>query len=63
MGVIIYGVGVNTHKELDPVINEWVSCLSFYLEDEEQLVPYEYTGELLCYKKKARSKLKSKKIC
>jgi hypothetical protein len=22
MGVIIYGVGVNTHKELDPVINE-----------------------------------------
>jgi hypothetical protein len=43
MGVILYGVGVNTHKELDlevlmilaPVINEGVSCLSFHLEDEE----------------------------
>jgi hypothetical protein len=36
MGVILYGVGVNTHKELDsevlmtlaPVINEGVSCPS-----------------------------------
>jgi hypothetical protein len=43
MGAILYGVGVNTHKELDsevlmalaPVINEGVSCLSFHLEDEE----------------------------
>jgi hypothetical protein len=67
MGAILYGVGVNTHKELDlevlmtlaPVINEGVSCLSFCLEDEEQLVPYGYIGELL----EARSKLKSKKIC
>jgi hypothetical protein len=40
MGVILYGVGVNTHKELDlevlmilaPVINEGVSCLSFTLK-------------------------------
>jgi hypothetical protein len=62
---------VNTHKELDlevlmklaPVINEGVSCLSFLLEDEEQLVPYAYIGELLGYKKEARSKLMSKKKC
>jgi hypothetical protein len=46
---------------LAPVINEGVSCLSFHLEDEEQLVPYGYIGELLGYKKEARSKLMSKK--
>jgi hypothetical protein len=69
MGAILYGVGANTHKELDsevlmtlaPVINEGVSCLSFRLEDEKQLVPYGYIGELLGYKKEARSKLMSKK--
>jgi hypothetical protein len=69
MGVILYGVGVNTHKELDsevlmtlaPVINEGVSCLSFHLEDEKQLVPYGYIGELLGYKMKAWGKLMSKK--
>jgi hypothetical protein len=40
MGAILYGVGVNTHKELvlevlmtlAPVINEGVSCLSFALK-------------------------------
>jgi hypothetical protein len=71
MGVILYGFGVNTHKELDsevlmtlaPVINEGVSCLSFRLEDEEQLVSYGYIGELLGYKKEAWSKLMSKKTC
>jgi predicted restriction endonuclease len=46
---------------LAPTINEGVSCLSFRLEDEEQLVPYGYTGELLSYKKEARSKLMSNK--
>jgi hypothetical protein len=46
---------------LAPVINEGVSCLSLHLEDEEQLVPYGYIGELLGYKKEARSKLMSKK--
>jgi hypothetical protein len=69
MGAIFYGVGANTQKELDsevlmtlaPVISEGVSCLSFRLEDEEQLVPYGYIGELLGYKKEVRSKLKSKK--
>jgi hypothetical protein len=69
MGAILFGVGVNTHKELDlevlmtlaPVINEGVSCLSFHLEDEKQLVPYGYIGELLGYKKEAQSKLMSKK--
>jgi hypothetical protein len=69
MGVILYGVSVNTHKELDsevlmtlaPVISEEMSCLSFHLEDEEQLVSYGYIGELLGYKKEARSKLMSKK--
>jgi hypothetical protein len=68
MGAILYGVGANTHKELDskvlmtlaPVINEGVPCLSFRLEDEKQLVPYGYIGELLGYKKEARSKLTSK---
>jgi hypothetical protein len=71
MGVILYGVGVNTHKELDlevlmtlaPVISEGVSCLSFRLEDEEQLVPYGYIRKLLSYKKEARRKLMSKKKC
>jgi hypothetical protein len=71
MGAILYGVGVNTHKELDSkvlmtlalVSNEGVSCLSFCLKDEEQLVPYGYIGELLCYKKEARRKLMSKKKC
>jgi chemotaxis signal transduction protein len=65
MGAILYGVGANTHKELDtevlmtlaPVISEGMSCLSFRLEDEEQLVPYGHIGELLGYKKEARSKL------
>jgi hypothetical protein len=69
MGVIPYGVGANTHKELDseflmtlaPAINEGVSCLSFRLEDEEQLVTYGYIGELLGYKKEARSELIPKK--
>jgi hypothetical protein len=69
MGAIHYGVGANTHKELNsevlmtlaPVINEGVSCLSFRLEHEKQLVPYVYIGELLSYKKEARSKLMSKK--
>jgi hypothetical protein len=69
MSAILYGVGVNTHKELDsevlmilaPVINEGVSCLSFHLEDEEQLVPCRYIGELFSYKKEAQSKLTSKK--
>jgi hypothetical protein len=42
---------------------EGVSCLSFHHEDEEQLVPCGYIGELLGYKKEARSKLMSKKKC
>jgi uncharacterized membrane protein len=46
---------------LAPVINEGVSCLSFHLEDEEQLVPYGYIGNLLGYKKDDQSKLMSKK--
>jgi hypothetical protein len=46
---------------LAPIINEGVSCLSFRLEDEKQLVPYGCIGELLGYKKEARSKLMSKK--
>jgi hypothetical protein len=46
---------------LAPIINAGVSCLSVRLEDEEQLVPYGYIGELLGYKKEAQSKLMSKK--
>jgi hypothetical protein len=71
LGAILYGVGMNTHKELDlevlmtstPIINEGVLFLSFRLEDEEHLVPYVYIGEVLGYKKEARSKLISKKKC
>jgi hypothetical protein len=71
MGETLYGVGANTHKKLDsevlmtlaPVISEGVSCLSFRLDDEKQLVPYGYIGELLGYKKEAQSKLMSKKKC
>jgi hypothetical protein len=67
--VLFFKVGANTHKEFDsevlmtlaPVINEGVSCLSFRLEDEEQLVPYGYIGELLGHKKEARRKLMTKK--
>jgi hypothetical protein len=67
--VLFFKVGANTHKEFDlevlmtlaSVINEGVSCLSFRLEDEEQLVPYGYIGELLGHKKEARSKLMTKK--
>jgi hypothetical protein len=67
MAAILHGVGVNTHKELDSevlmtlalVIDEGVSCLSFCLEDEKQLVLYGYIGELFGYKKEAQSKLMS----
>jgi hypothetical protein len=38
---------------LAPVISEGVSCLSFRLEDEEQLVPYGYIGEQLGHMKEA----------
>jgi hypothetical protein len=69
MGAILYRVGVHTHKELDsevlvklaPVIDKGVSCLSFRLEDEEQLVPYGNIRELLSYKMEAHSKLMSTK--
>jgi hypothetical protein len=47
---------------LAPVIDEGVSCLSFRLEDEKQLVPCGYIGELLSYKKEARRKLMFKKM-
>jgi hypothetical protein len=69
MGAIHFGVGVNTDKELNsdvlmtlaPIIHEGVPCLSFRLEDEEQLVHYGYIGELLGYKKEAWRKLMTKK--
>jgi hypothetical protein len=69
MSAILYGVALNTHKELDSkvlmtlasVISEGVSCLTFRLEYEKQLVPYGYIGELLGYKKEPRKKLLSKK--
>ncbi|XP_025805305.1 uncharacterized protein LOC112884166 [Panicum hallii] len=55
------GVSTDTHMEfavemlmtMAPVIQEGVSCLSFRLKDEEQLVPYEYIRELLGFKKEA----------
>jgi hypothetical protein len=47
------GACLGNSYTLAPVIIEGVSCLSFRLEDEEQLVPYGYIGELLSYKKEA----------
>lgn len=36
-----------------PIINEGVTCLSFRLEDDDQLVPYEHIRELLEFRKEA----------
>jgi hypothetical protein len=52
---------IRSFYDISTGLNEGVSCLSFHLEDEMQLVPYGYIGELLGYKKEARSKLMSKK--
>jgi hypothetical protein len=60
MGAILYGVGAKNHKELDsevlmtlaPVISEGVSCLSFRLKGEKQLVHYSYIGELSVTRRK-----------
>jgi hypothetical protein len=70
LGLVQFFMAAN-HKELDlevlmaltPVISEGMSCFSFRLEDEEQLVPCGYIGELLGYMKEAPSKLMSKKKC
>jgi hypothetical protein len=63
MGAFLHGVGVNTHKELDlevlmilaQVINEGVSCLSFHLEDEEQLVPCDILENYSVTRRKPRA--------
>lgn len=36
-----------------PIINERVTCLSFRLEDDDQLVLYEHIRELLEFRKDA----------
>jgi hypothetical protein len=67
------GVSVNTYKELvleilmtmTPILDEGVTGLSFCLEGDEQVVPYEYNffyntyeyiRELLGFQRKPRSK-------
>jgi hypothetical protein len=55
------GVLANTHKEfaleirmtMVPILDEGVSSLSFCLEGDEQVVPYEYIRELLGFQKGA----------
>jgi hypothetical protein len=55
------GVLANTHKEfaleifmtLTPILDEAVPSLSLHLEGVEQVVPYEYIGELLGFQKGA----------
>jgi hypothetical protein len=47
---------------LAPVISEGVSCLSFRLEDEEQLVSYGYIRELLGPKKEAPKQVYARRI-
>jgi hypothetical protein len=52
---------VNTRKKfaleilmtMAPIINERVTCLSFRLEDDDQLVLYEHIRELLEFRKDA----------
>jgi hypothetical protein len=53
------GVSVNTHKEfaleilmtMAHILDEGVSCLSFCLEEVEQVVPYEYIRKLHVFQK------------
>jgi hypothetical protein len=55
------GVSANTHKEfaleilmtMTPILDEGVSSLSFHLEGDEQVVPYEYIRKLLGFQKGA----------
>jgi hypothetical protein len=55
------GVSANTHKEfaveilmtMAPILDKGVSSLSFGLEEDEQVVPYEYIRELLGFQKGA----------
>jgi hypothetical protein len=54
-------VSANTHKEfaleilmtMAPILDKGVSSLSFGLEEDEQVVPYEYIRELLGFQKGA----------
>jgi hypothetical protein len=55
------GVPANTHKEFSleilmtmvPILDEGVPSLSFHLEGDKQVVPYEYIKELLSFQKGA----------
>jgi hypothetical protein len=59
------GVSANTHKEFSleilmtmaPILDEGVPSLSFRLEGIQQVVPYEYIGELLGFQKGAPKKV------
>jgi hypothetical protein len=61
LGAFSNGVSANTHKEftleilmtMASILDEGVSSLSFRLEGDEQVVPYEYIMELLRFKKGA----------
>jgi hypothetical protein len=59
------GVSVNTHKEfaleilmtMAPILDEGVPSLSFRLEGNQQVVPYEHIRELLGFQKGALEKV------
>jgi hypothetical protein len=59
------GVSANTHKEfaleilmtMVPILDEGEQSLSFHLEGIQQVVPYEYIGELLGFQKGAPEKV------
>jgi hypothetical protein len=58
-------VSTNTHKEfaleilmtMAPILHEGVPSLSFWLEEIQQVVPYEHIRELLGFQKEAPEKL------
>jgi hypothetical protein len=63
LGLVQFSIGVsaNTHKEftleilmtMEPILDEGVPNLSFRLEGNEQVVPYEHIRELLGFQKGA----------
>jgi hypothetical protein len=57
------GVSANTHKEFSleilmtmaPILDKGVLSLSFHLEGIQQVVPYEYIGNYLVFKREPRN--------
>jgi hypothetical protein len=59
LGAILQQSVANTHKKfaleilmtMEPILDEGVSSLSFRLEGDEQVVPYEYIKEIAWFSK------------